>query len=90
MTYAEVLQQSGYVGGNGVAILCKRNGNVRRQEAMDMAAGATVFMSQTPGNEDSIIDGRGGNSKTGPSVPSTEHKGTSGRRAMTADERTAK
>ena len=90
MTYAEALQQSGYVGDNGVVVLSRRVGKARRQEAMDVAADALVYMSQTPGDEDSIIDGRGGNSKTGPSAPSTGRKGTLGRHALTAEERASK
>jgi len=42
MTYAEALKQSGYVGDNGVAILCRRVGAARRQGDVDAAVDAVV------------------------------------------------
>ena len=55
MTYAEALKQSGYVGDNGVAILCRRVGIAWRQgevdAAVDAAVDALVGMSQRRATE---------------------------------------
>ena len=91
LTYAEALEQTGYVGKNGVVVLSKRMGAARLQGEMeasdDAAADALVGMSQTPGNEQEINEERRNESQVEPSAPSTGRKGNSGRRAMTAEER---
>ena len=91
LTYAEALQQTGYVGANGVVVLSKRMGAARLQGEMevsdDAAADALVGMSQTPGNEQEINEERRNESQVEPSAPSTGRKGNSGRRATTAEER---
>jgi hypothetical protein len=49
-------------------------GAARLQEAMDVAVDAVdvlIGMSQTPGNVNAIIEGRGDNSQAGPRAPST-------------------
>ena len=84
MTYAEALQQSGYVGANGVAILCRRVGITRRQgevdASVDAAVDTLVGMSQTPGDGNANIEEEGEASQVEPSAPSTGRKGNSGRR----------
>ena len=95
LTYAEALKQSGYIGDNGVVVLCKRIGAERRQEAvgtaMDAAVDALVGMSQVTGSEPENDVERGSESQAVPqavpSAPSTGRKGNSGRRAMTTEER---
>jgi len=94
MTYAEALQQSGYVGENGVVVLSTRMGKVREARrqgevdaSVDAAVDTLVGMSQTPGDGNANIEEEGEASQVEPSAPSTGRKGNSGRRAMTAEER---